>query len=123
MNTGTLVKRRGSDCMDIRFGLYDYHGGLQCGETLDVKISGKWVPTRIEMGDDWYLVGINVDDLVSLFAQIITALDVSADFVLRDALPSGKDFVYKEVAELLDGLTPKQRRAAIDILDAYVRSL
>lgn len=60
---------------------------------------------------------------LSLFAQIITALDVSADFVLRDALPSGKDFVYKEVAELLDGLTPKQRRAAIDILDAYVRSL
>ena len=60
---------------------------------------------------------------LSLFTQIITALDVSADFVLRDALPSGKDFVYKEVAELLDGLTPKQRRAAIDILDAYVRSL
>ena len=60
---------------------------------------------------------------LSLFAQIITVLDVSADFVLRDALPSGKDFVYKEVAELLDSLTPKQRRAAIDILDAYVRSL
>lgn len=56
--------------MDIRFGLYDYHGGLQCGETLDVKISGKWVPTRIEMGDDWYLVGINVDDLVGLIVRI-----------------------------------------------------
>ena len=54
MNTGTLVRQRGSDCLDIRFGLYDYHGGLQCGETLDVKISGKWVPTRIEMGEDWY---------------------------------------------------------------------
>ena len=60
---------------------------------------------------------------LSLFAQIITVLDVSADFVLRDALPSGKDFVYKEVAELLDSLTPKQRRAAMEILDAYIRTL
>ena len=70
MNTGALVKQRGSDCLDIRFGLYDYHGGLQCGETLDVKISGKWVPTRIEMGEDWYLVGINVDDIIGLIVRI-----------------------------------------------------
>ena len=60
---------------------------------------------------------------LSLFVKIITALDISADYVLRDSLPTGKDFVYEEVAELLDGLTPKQRRSAIDILDAYVRSL
>lgn len=60
---------------------------------------------------------------LSLFIKIITALDVSADYVLRDALPTGKDFVYSEVAELLDELTPKQRRGAIDILDAYVQSL
>ena len=78
MNTGTLVKRRGSDCMDIRFGLYDYHGGLQCGETLDVKISGKWVPTRIEMGDDWYLVGINVDtvEIAHNNAAALSVLDI-----------------------------------------------
>lgn len=60
---------------------------------------------------------------LNLFIKIITALDISADYVLRDALPTGKDFVYAEVAELLDGLTPKQRRGAIDILDAYVHSL
>ncbi len=60
---------------------------------------------------------------LNLFVKIISALDVSADYVLRDALPSGKDFVYQEVAEMLDDLTPKQRRSAIDILDAYVRSL
>ena len=56
--------------MDIRFDLYDYHGGLQCGETLDVKISGKWVSTRIEMGEDWYLVGIDVDDITGLIVRI-----------------------------------------------------
>ena len=60
---------------------------------------------------------------LALFIQIINALDVSADYVLRDAVPTGKDFVYEEVAELLDGLTPKQRRGAVDILDAYVQSL
>lgn len=60
---------------------------------------------------------------LALFIQIINALDVSADYVLRDAVHTGKDFVYEEVAELLDGLTPKQRRGAIDILDAYVQSL
>lgn len=60
---------------------------------------------------------------LSLFVKIITALDISADYVLRDALPTGKDFVYTEVEELLDGLTPKQRRTAIDILDAYVKGL
>lgn len=60
---------------------------------------------------------------LALFIQIVTALDISADYILRDAVPTGKDFVYEEVAELLDGLTPKQRRGAIDILDAYVQSL
>ena len=66
--------------------------------------------------------GIKMPSL-NLFIKIITALDISADYVLRDALPTGKDFVYAEVAELLDSLTPKQRRGAIDILDAYVSSL
>lgn len=60
---------------------------------------------------------------LAVFIQIVNALDVSADYILRDAVHTGKDFVYEEVAELLDGLTPKQRRGAIDILDAYVQSL
>lgn len=66
--------------------------------------------------------GMKLPSLV-VFIQIVNALDVSADYILRDAVHSGKDFVYEEVAELLDGLTPKQRRGAIDILDAYVQSL
>ena len=66
--------------------------------------------------------GVKMPSL-NLFAKIVSALDISADYVLRDALPTGKDFVYAEVAELLDSLTPKQRRGAIDILDAYVSSL
>lgn len=35
----------------------DYEG-LHCGECMEVYLNGIWVPTRIEMGDDWYLVGL-----------------------------------------------------------------
>lgn len=66
--------------------------------------------------------GVKMPSL-NLFVRIISALDISADYVLRDALPTGKELVYDEVTELLEGLTPKQRRGAIDILDAYVQTL
>lgn len=52
MRQGALVYDSESGRMDIRFGLEDYYGGLHCGECMDVKINGKWVSTRIEMGDD-----------------------------------------------------------------------
>ena len=37
-----------------------------CGECFDVKVKDVWVPVRIEMGDDWYLVGLNVSRLDGL---------------------------------------------------------
>ena len=58
-----------------------------------------------------------------LFIKIIEALDVSADFILRDELPSGKNFVYDEITSKLEGLTPKQRKAIADLIDAYVKNL
>jgi len=70
MKIGTLVLQRDIGRMDIRFSLNDYYGGLHCGETLDVKINGRWVSTRIEMGNDWYLVGVDTDDLVGLIVRI-----------------------------------------------------
>jgi len=60
---------------------------------------------------------------MKLFIKLIEALDISADYVLRDELPSGKGFVYDEMTQKLDGLTPKQRKGAADILDAYIRNL
>ena len=70
MKIGTLVLQRDIGRMDIRFSLNDYYGGLHCGETFDVKINGRWIPTRIEMGNDRYLVGIDTDDLVGLIVRI-----------------------------------------------------
>lgn len=60
---------------------------------------------------------------MNLFIKIITALDISSDYILRDEVPSGKNYVYNEFTQKLDTLTPKQRRAAMEILDAYIRTL
>ena len=60
---------------------------------------------------------------LKIFIKIIEALDISADYVLRDELSSGQHYVYDEITEKLKGLTPKQRKAASDILDAYIRKI
>ena len=60
---------------------------------------------------------------MNVFIKIIVALDISADYVLRDVSPSGKEHVYDELTRKLDGLTPQQRKTASDILDAYIRNL
>ena len=58
-----------------------------------------------------------------IFIKLIEALDVSADYVLRDELPSGEHFIYDEITEKLRVLTPRQRKTASDILDAYIRNI
>ena len=60
---------------------------------------------------------------MNLFIKLITALDISSDYILRDEIPSGKEYVYDEFTQKLDTLTPKQRRASMEILDSYIRTL
>lgn len=64
--TGALIFDEQTDRYDIRFDLADYYGGLHCGECLEVFAGGKWKPTRIEYGDNWYLVGIRAENLKRL---------------------------------------------------------
>lgn len=59
-----------SDRYDIHFDLADYYGGLHCGQTFDVMVGGRWKPTRIKYGANWYLVGIRADDLSGLRVRI-----------------------------------------------------
>lgn len=66
--------------------------------------------------------GIKMPSL-NIFIKIVEALDVSADYVLRDELPSGKDYVCTEITEKLLILTPGQRKTASDILSAYLSNL
>lgn len=57
------------------------------------------------------------------FIKIIEALDLSADYILRDELSSGEHYIYDEITEKLKNLSPQQRKAASEILDAYIRNL
>ena len=56
--------------MDIRYSLNEYHGGLHCGQVLEVKVGSKWVPTRIEMAKEWFLVGVKTNTLIGLMVRI-----------------------------------------------------
>ncbi len=66
--------------------------------------------------------GIKMPSL-NIFIKIVDALDVSADYVLRDELPSGKGYICTEITEKLLVLTPGQRKTASDILNAYFNNL
>ncbi len=44
---GALVYDAAIDRMDIRYGLNRFHGGLHCGEQLEVLVNGRWLPTEL----------------------------------------------------------------------------
>ena len=60
---------------------------------------------------------------VRVFVKIIEALQVSADYILRNEISSGRDYALDEITEKLAVLTPRQRKTASDILDAYIKNL
>ena len=66
--------------------------------------------------------GLKMPSLNS-FLRIVTALDISADYILREELPSGKEYIFDEITQKLKDLTLKQRKTAVDILDAYLKNL
>jgi len=70
MKQGALIFNKLMDRYDIRFDLADYYGGLHCGQCFDVMIHSRWVPTRIEYDNGWYLVNIRIDDLSGLRVRI-----------------------------------------------------
>ena len=70
MKQGALFFDETADRYDIRFDLADYYGGLHCGECLEVFTGGKWKPTRMEYGDNWYLAGVRAEDLNGLLVRI-----------------------------------------------------
>ena len=70
MKQGALVFDKEAGRYDIRFDLTNYYGGVHCGQTFDVMVGGRWVPTRMEKAADWYLVGIRADDLSGLRVQM-----------------------------------------------------
>lgn len=69
MRQGVLIYDNNTDRMDIRFGPDDYYGGLHCGETMEVFVESRWIPTRIELGQNWYLVGIKTETINGLHVR------------------------------------------------------
>ena len=67
---GNLFYDTESGRYDIRFGMESYYGGLHCGECFEVKINDVWVPVRIEMDEDWYLVGLPLKRLDGLTVRM-----------------------------------------------------
>ena len=66
--------------------------------------------------------GIKMPSL-NIFIKIIDALDVSADYILRDEISTCKVYVCMEITEKLLALTSSQRKTATDILNAYLDNL
>ena len=60
---------------------------------------------------------------IVVFTKIAKALDVSADYLLRDVLPTGKEYVFDDLTKKLENLTPRQRKTVSDIIDAYLSNL
>ncbi len=71
MKQGALIFDEETERYDIRFDLDDYYGGLHCGDVFDVFAGGKWKPTRIEMNEKWYLVGIRTGEIAGLRVRIL----------------------------------------------------
>jgi len=56
--------------VDIRFENKEIYGGLHCGTAMEVLINDEWISTRIEYGNDWYLVGVQKESLPGLQVRI-----------------------------------------------------
>ena len=60
---------------------------------------------------------------VKIFIRIVEVLDVSADVLIRDSVPSASHVADDELSRKLSQLTPGQKKAAIDILNAYTDNI
>ena len=74
-----------ADRYDIRFDVNDYYGGLHCGDCMEVFVRGKWKPTRMEYGDNWYLATVILER--GFFSIIFFRASARALFVIVDIIP------------------------------------
>jgi hypothetical protein len=58
MESGKLIYNAEIDRLDMLFKDGDLLGGFHCGDCIDVKLKDKWISTRIEYDNGWYLCGL-----------------------------------------------------------------
>ena len=54
--TGILFYDEIINRINIQFDDDTLYGGLDCGEFFEIKDSDHWIPVRIELGTNWFLV-------------------------------------------------------------------
>jgi len=68
---GILTYNQYFDRMDILYDDGTTEGGLHCGVCLEVKINGRYKPTRLEKSDEWYLVDTGLHGVESMVGLTI----------------------------------------------------
>ena len=54
---------------------------------------------------------------------LATIVKISADELLCDLVPSASHVTDDEISKRLEGLTPMQKKVALDLLDTYITNL
>ena len=70
MKKGILIYDSSTNRFDILYEEGNSYGGLLCGTAMEALINDEWIPTRIEYGNDWYLVGVQKESLPGLQVRI-----------------------------------------------------
>ncbi len=60
---------------------------------------------------------------LATIVKLLNGLNVSADTLLCDLVPSASHVTDDEINKRLEGLTPMQKKAALDLLDTYIANL
>lgn len=60
---------------------------------------------------------------LSTVVSLLNALNLPADSLLRDLVNTASHVTDDEISGKLDGLTPMQKKAALDLLDTYIANL
>lgn len=60
---------------------------------------------------------------LATMVKLLNALNISADTLLCDLVPSASHVTDDEIRKRLEGLTPIQKKAALDLLDTYIGNL
>lgn len=60
---------------------------------------------------------------LDVFIRLIEALDVSADYLLRDTVSTTNTLEDKAISRKLEKLTPRQRAAVMALIDTYIEYL
>ena len=57
---------------------------------------------------------------LATIVKLLNALNISADTLLCDLVPSASHVTDDEIRKRLEHLTPVQKKAALDLLDTYI---